>query len=92
MVILRAHGLADMIADNGPKYTSAQLTQFSREWKFQSYHQSYLWDSTWTRSSSRCVRQPQKEEASRQSNLWQARQTITLAYNQETSQTSANQS
>ena len=29
------HGIADMITDNGPQYSSTQFTAFAREWEFQ---------------------------------------------------------
>ena len=29
------HGIADMITDNGPQYSSDQFTAFTREWEFQ---------------------------------------------------------
>ena len=36
------HGIADMITDNGPQYSSDQFAAFTREWEFQHTTNSQL--------------------------------------------------
>ena len=36
------HGIADMVTDNGPQYSSTQFAKFAHEWEFQHFTSSPL--------------------------------------------------
>lgn len=40
------HGIADMVTDNGPQYSSAHFSKFSREWEFQHTTSSPLYSQS----------------------------------------------